>query len=49
MSRGVTDSLIRMDATTLAGPPPWHVYRLTPGAAAAAGTVAPGGATRWRF
>ena len=32
-----------------AGPPPWHVYRLTPRAAAAVGTVAPGGATRWRF
>ncbi len=32
-----------------AGPPPWHVYRLTPRTATAVGTVLPGGATRWRF
>ena len=32
-----------------AGPPPWHVYRLTPKAATALATVEPGGATRWRF
>jgi hypothetical protein len=32
-----------------AGPPPWHVYRLTPRSATALATVAPGGATRWRF
>ena len=32
-----------------AGPPPWHVYRLTPCTATALGTVDPGGATRWRF
>ena len=32
-----------------AGPPPWHVYRLTPRSATALGTVDPGGATRWRF
>lgn len=32
-----------------AGPPPWHVYRLTPGSATALATVEPGGATRWRF
>lgn len=32
-----------------AGPPPWHVYRLTPRTATAIGTVDPGGATRWRF
>jgi PPOX class probable F420-dependent enzyme len=32
-----------------AGPPPWHVYRLTPRTATALGTVAPGGATRWQF
>jgi PPOX class probable F420-dependent enzyme len=32
-----------------AGPPPWHVYRLTPHTATAVGTVDPGGATRWRF
>ena len=32
-----------------AGPPPWHVYRLTPHTATAVGTVEPGGATRWRF
>ncbi len=32
-----------------AGPPPWHVYRLTPITATALLTVAPGGATRWRF
>jgi PPOX class probable F420-dependent enzyme len=32
-----------------AGPPPWHVYRLTPRTAMALGTVEPGGATRWRF
>ncbi len=32
-----------------AGPPPWHVYRLSPRTATALGTVEPGGATRWRF
>jgi hypothetical protein len=32
-----------------AGPPPWFVYRLTPRAATALGTVEPGGATRWTF
>jgi PPOX class probable F420-dependent enzyme len=32
-----------------AGPPPWHVYRLTAHTATALGTVDPGGATRWRF
>jgi hypothetical protein len=32
-----------------AGPPPWFVYRVTPRAATAVGTVEPGGATRWRF
>jgi hypothetical protein len=32
-----------------AGPPPWHVYRITPLAATALSTVDPGGATRWRF
>jgi PPOX class probable F420-dependent enzyme len=32
-----------------AGPPPWHVYRLTARTAMALGTVEPGGATKWRF
>jgi Pyridoxamine 5'-phosphate oxidase len=32
-----------------AGPPPWHVYRLTPRQATAVETVAPGRATRWSF
>jgi PPOX class probable F420-dependent enzyme len=32
-----------------AGPPPWFVYRVTPVAATALGTVEPGGATRWHF
>jgi PPOX class probable F420-dependent enzyme len=32
-----------------AGPPPWHVYRITPLAATALHTVDPGGATRWTF
>jgi PPOX class probable F420-dependent enzyme len=32
-----------------AGPPPWHVYRITPRAATALLTVDPGGATRFRF
>jgi pyridoxamine 5'-phosphate oxidase-like protein len=32
-----------------AGPPPWHVYRLTARAATALATAGPGGATRWRF
>jgi hypothetical protein len=32
-----------------AGPPPWHVYRLTPRRATALSTVEPGGATRWTF
>jgi PPOX class probable F420-dependent enzyme len=32
-----------------AGPPPWHVYRVTPRRATALETVEPGGATRWTF
>ena len=32
-----------------AGPPPWHVYRITPRRATALATVEPGGATTWRF
>ena len=32
-----------------AGPPPWFVYRLMPQTATALATVAPGGATRWRY
>lgn len=32
-----------------AGPPPWHVYRVTIATAAALATVEPGGATRWTF
>jgi hypothetical protein len=32
-----------------AGRPPWVVYRLTPDRATALQTVAPGGATQWRF
>src|SRR5262245_30429791 len=32
-----------------AGPPPWHVFQITPRAATALQTVEPGGATRWTF
>jgi PPOX class probable F420-dependent enzyme len=32
-----------------AGPPPWWVYRITPGRATALLTVEPGGATRFEF
>jgi PPOX class probable F420-dependent enzyme len=32
-----------------AGPPPWRVYRITAQTATALLTVAPGGATKWRF
>ena len=32
-----------------AGPPPWTVYRIAARQATAVATVAPGGATRWRF
>ena len=32
-----------------AGPPPWHVYRVTEDTATALLTVEPGGATRWRL
>ena len=32
-----------------AGPPPWHVYRMTIRSATALATVEPGGATRWHF
>ena len=32
-----------------AGPPPWHVYRITPRRATAVLTVEPGGATRWDY
>jgi hypothetical protein len=32
-----------------AGPPPWHVYRVTPRAATALQVVEPNGATHWTF
>jgi len=32
-----------------AGPPPWHVYALTPTTAFGVATAEPHGATRWRF
>ncbi len=32
-----------------AGPPPWHLYRLTVAAATGVATRPPNGATRWRF
>src|SRR4051812_45326819 len=32
-----------------AGPPPWHIYRITARTATALATVEPGGATRWTF
>jgi PPOX class probable F420-dependent enzyme len=32
-----------------AGPPPWHVYRVTARSAVGLRCVEPGGATRWRF
>jgi len=32
-----------------AGPPPWHLYRLTFDAAFGVATAEPYGATRWRF
>ena len=32
-----------------AGPPPWHVYRITIDKATALQTVEPGGATTWTF
>jgi hypothetical protein len=32
-----------------AGPPPWHVYRITYHTAIGVGTAEPYGATRWRF
>jgi PPOX class probable F420-dependent enzyme len=32
-----------------AGPPPWHVFKLTPITATALQTVEPGGATTWTF
>jgi hypothetical protein len=32
-----------------AGPPPWHVYRVTPTTVYAFGTAEPGGATRFDF
>ncbi|MGH9246916.1 MAG: pyridoxamine 5'-phosphate oxidase family protein [Acidimicrobiales bacterium] len=32
-----------------AGPPPWHVYEVTPATVFALGTAEPYGATRWRF
>ncbi|MGH9233981.1 MAG: pyridoxamine 5'-phosphate oxidase family protein [Acidimicrobiales bacterium] len=49
---GVDDSGTALTAefsAPSAGPPPWHVYRLTPHRATALGTVEPGGATRWSF
>jgi hypothetical protein len=36
-------------SSATAGPPPWHVFRITPRSATAVLTVEPGGATRWRL
>ena len=32
-----------------AGPPPWHLYAITPSTAFGVATAEPHGATRWRF
>jgi len=48
----VDDSAIAITAdfsAPSAGPPPWHVYRVTPVRAVALGVTEPGGATRWDF
>jgi hypothetical protein len=42
-------ALIAPFSAPSAGPPPWFVYRITPRAATALGTIEPGGATRWTF
>ncbi len=42
-------ALTAEDSAQSAGPPPWHVYRLTLHPATAVETVEPSRATRWRF
>ncbi|NRQ38386.1 pyridoxamine 5'-phosphate oxidase family protein [Nonomuraea sp. NN258] len=43
------ESLTAPYSAPSAGPPPWHLYRLTLGTAVGVAWVEPYGATRWRF
>ena len=43
------DALTAPYSAPSAGPPPWHLYRLTPRIIAGVATVEPYGATRWAF
>ena len=43
------DALTAEHSAPSAGPPPWHVYVVTPVTAFGVATEAPNGATRWRF
>ena len=41
------DALTAEYSASSAGPPPWHVYRITPATVYAFGTAEPGGATKF--
>lgn len=43
------DALTASYSAQSAGPPPWHLYRLTPRTAFGVGLREPFGASRWRF
>jgi Pyridoxamine 5'-phosphate oxidase len=43
------DSFTAPFSAPSAGPPPWHLFRLTPHTAFGVATAEPYGATRWRF
>jgi hypothetical protein len=43
------DAFVAPYSAPSAGPPPWHLYRLSFHAATGVATAEPHGATRWRF
>jgi len=48
-ARAANGALTAEYSAPSAGPPPWHLYAVTPTVATAVATAEPHGATRWRF
>ena len=48
-ARAIAGALTAEYSAPSAGPPPWHVYEITPNTAFGVASAKPYGATRWRF
>ena len=48
-ARAIDGALTAEYSAPSAGPPPWHLYAMTPSTAFGVATAKPYGATRWRF